>query len=145
MEKSQVNYIHSLHLQKIHFFVRDCSKLKDHENLKVLMTQIIYEFIIINIFIIMKRLYAKALLRRHYYYATTLIVKYHCVKSVQIRSSFWSVFSHIRSEYGQLSLRILSECGKIRTGKNSVFGHFSSSGMQLIIGLIPIFSILITF
>ena len=38
----------------------------------------------------------------------------HCVKSVQIRSFFWSVFSHIRTEYG-----------KIRTGKNSVFGHFS--------------------
>ena len=37
---------------------------------------------------------------------------YHCVKSVQIRSFFWSVFS-----------RIQSECGKIRTRKNSVFGH----------------------
>ena len=24
----------------------------------------------------------------------------HCVKSVQIRSYFWSVFSHIRTEYG---------------------------------------------
>ena len=24
----------------------------------------------------------------------------HCVKSVQIRSFFWSVFSHIRTEYG---------------------------------------------
>ena len=26
----------------------------------------------------------------------------HCVKSVQIRSFFWSVFSHIRTEYGDL-------------------------------------------
>ena len=26
--------------------------------------------------------------------------KIHCVKSVQIRSFFWSVFSHIRTEYG---------------------------------------------
>ena len=25
---------------------------------------------------------------------------YHCVKSVQIRSYFWSVFSCIRTEYG---------------------------------------------
>ena len=41
---------------------------------------------------------------------------YHCVKSVQIRSFFWSVFTCIRSEYGDL-----------RTRKNSVFGHFSRS------------------
>ena len=26
----------------------------------------------------------------------------HCVKSVQIRSFFWSVFSHIRTEYGEI-------------------------------------------
>ena len=37
---------------------------------------------------------------------------YHCVKSVQIRSFFSSVFSHIRTEYGDLlhgftSIRIL--------------------------------------
>ena len=37
----------------------------------------------------------------------------HCVKSVQIRSYFWSVFFCIRTEYR-----------KIRTRKNSVFGHF---------------------
>ena len=29
----------------------------------------------------------------------------HCVKSVQIRSFFWSVFSRIRTEYGEI-LRI---------------------------------------
>ena len=34
--------------------------------------------------------------------------------------------SHIRNEY--VSLRIHSECGKIRTRKNSPFGHFLSSG-----------------
>ena len=28
-----------------------------------------------------------------------VIIKYHCVKSVQIRSFFWSVFSRIRTEY----------------------------------------------
>ena len=39
-----------------------------------------------------------------------------CVKSVQIRSFFWFVFSCIWTEYR-----------KIRTRKNSVFGHFSSS------------------
>ena len=42
--------------------------------------------------------------------------KEHCVKSVQIMSFIWSVFSRIRTEYGE-----------IRTRKNSVFGHFSRS------------------
>ena len=41
---------------------------------------------------------------------------YHCVKSAQIRSYFWSVFSSIQSEYR-----------KLRTRNNSVFGHFSRS------------------
>ena len=40
----------------------------------------------------------------------------HCVKCVNIRSIFWSVFSRIRTE-----------CGKIQTRKNSVFGYFSCS------------------
>ena len=45
---------------------------------------------------------------------------FHCVKSVRIRSFFWSVFSRIRTEYGDLRvhLRIQSECGKIRTRKS---------------------------
>ena len=38
----------------------------------------------------------------------------HYVKSAQIRRFFLSVFSRIRTKYG-----------KIRTRKNSVFGHFS--------------------
>ena len=41
----------------------------------------------------------------------------HCMKSVQIRSIFWSVFSCIQSEYR-----------KIQTRKYSVFVHFSCSG-----------------
>ena len=41
----------------------------------------------------------------------------HCVKSVQIRSFFWS----------GVSLHIQSKCGKIWTIKISVFGHFSRS------------------
>ena len=40
----------------------------------------------------------------------------HCVKSIQIQNFFWSIFSYIQSEYR-----------KIRTRKNSVFGHFSRS------------------
>ena len=47
---------------------------------------------------------------------TTILFKYlHYVKSVQIRR-FYAV-----------NLRIQSEYGKIRTRKNSVFGHFSRS------------------
>ena len=52
----------------------------------------------------------------------------HCAKSVQIGSYFWSIFSRSRTEYGEIFLvRIQSECGKIRTRNNSVFGHFSRS------------------
>ena len=52
----------------------------------------------------------------------------HCVKSVQIRIYFWSVFSCIWTEYGEIwSLRIQSEYRKIWTRNNSVFGHFSRS------------------
>ena len=40
----------------------------------------------------------------------------HCMKSVQVRSYFWSVFSCIRTKYR-----------KIRTRKNSVFAQFSRS------------------
>ena len=47
----------------------------------------------------------------------------HCVKSVQMRSFLWSVFSRIRAEYGDLR-----STGKYGPGKNSVFGHFSHSG-----------------
>ena len=43
----------------------------------------------------------------------------HCMKSVRIRSCFWSVFSYIRTEYR-----------KIRTKNNSVFGHFSCSVLE---------------
>ena len=39
-----------------------------------------------------------------------------CVKSVQIRGYFWSVFSCVRTEYR-----------KIRTRNKSVFGHISRS------------------
>ena len=53
-----------------------------------------------------------------------LLNRYHCVKSVQIQSFFWSVFSCIWWEYGDL---LQSEYRKIRTRKNSVFGHFPRS------------------
>ena len=54
----------------------------------------------------------------------------HCVKSVRIRSYFWSVFSCIQFEYRQ-----------IRTRNNSVFGNFSRNefsckyNLRLVLGL----------
>ena len=40
---------------------------------------------------------------------------------------FWSVFSRIWNEYGEILRDTQSECGKIRTRKNYIFGHFSRS------------------
>ena len=56
----------------------------------------------------------------------------HRVKSVQIRSFCWSVFSCIWTEYGEILRisRIQSKFGKIQTRKNSVFEHFSRSGVE---------------
>ena len=50
----------------------------------------------------------------------------HWVKSVQIRSYFWSVFG-LNTKIYSINLRIQSEYRKIRTRNNYVFGHFSSS------------------
>ena len=47
----------------------------------------------------------KCLRRKRLYFATNRIgarCRSHYVKSVQIRSYFWSVFSHIRTEYGDI-------------------------------------------
>ena len=65
----------------------------------------------------------------------------HCVKCVQIRKFFWSVFSRIRMNTMNvfLSLRIQSKCGKIRTRKNSVFGQFSRSVIKYIIKMRMLF------
>ena len=60
----------------------------------------------------------------------------HYVKSVQIRSYFWFVFSCIRTEYGDLRSTGIKDTGKyeyrkIRTRNNSAFGHFSRSGIYI--------------
>ena len=53
-----------------------------------------------------------------------------CVRNVQIRSFFWSVFSRIRTEYGKIwsispySVRMQENTDQ----KNSVFGHISRRG-----------------
>ena len=51
------------------------------------------------------------------------------MKSVQIRSCFWSVFSRTQAEYGDL-LRKSPYSTRVRENtdqKNSVFGHLSRS------------------
>ena len=50
-----------------------------------------------------------------------------------IQRFFWSVFSCIRAEYR----KIQSEYRKMRTRKNSVFGHFSRSTFPLLVSTIP--------
>ena len=54
----------------------------------------------------------------------------HCVKSVQIRSFFWSVFSRIRTEYREIrSISPYSaQMWENKDHKKSVFGHFSRNG-----------------
>ena len=53
----------------------------------------------------------------------------HCVKSVGIRSYFWSLFSvtGLNTDMYGVNLRIQCEYWKIRTRNDSVFGHFSGS------------------
>ena len=55
----------------------------------------------------------------------------HCVKSVKIRSFFGPYFPSfgLNTERYGVSLGIHSECGKKRTRKNSVFGHFSPTSV----------------
>ena len=54
------------------------------------------------------------------FYTSLLILMFpHCVKSVQIRSFFWSIFSRIRTEYGE-----------IRNISPYVFGHISHSAYR---------------
>ena len=58
----------------------------------------------------------------------------HCVKSAQIRSFFWFVFSCIRTEYGDLqskspyTVRIQENADQ----KKCVFGHFSRSNSLIV-------------
>ena len=69
----------------------------------------------------------KCLTEKNWYYTLRqhkLYQKAVTAWSVQIGSFFWSVFSRIR---------IQLEYRKIRTRKNSVFGHFSRSAFQLIV------------
>ena len=54
-------------------------------------------------------------------------INWHCVKNVQMWSLFWSVFSHILPEYGELIRKSPYSVwmGEIQTRRNSVIWHFS--------------------
>ena len=56
----------------------------------------------------------------------SLLLALYCVKSVQRRSFFWSLFSCIWTKYKDLIRKSLYSF-QIRTRKNPVFGHFSRS------------------
>ena len=49
----------------------------------------------------------------------------HCVKKV-FSGPYFSAFG-LNTERSLVSLHVQSECGKMRTKKNSVFAHFSRS------------------
>ena len=58
----------------------------------------------------------------------------HCVKSVQIRSYFWSVFSCIRTEYGEvISLHISPNTGKYGPEINPYLGIFHAVPLKKIL------------
>ena len=56
----------------------------------------------------------------------------HCVKSVQIRSYFWSVFSCIRIEYGDLVIRWLARlCKRKQVRSDHLLMRSANSDMLL--------------
>ena len=60
------------------------------------------------------------------------IVSSHCMGYFRFWSFRWSFFPYIQSEYVDLLCNLLtpSKCKKIRSRKNSVWGHFSRSVNQ---------------
>ena len=64
---------------------------------------------------------------RSYYYFTKLL-REKCPNTEFFSGPYFPAFGLNTERYG-VSLCIQSECGKIRTRKNSVFGHFSGSSI----------------
>ena len=54
----------------------------------------------------------KCLFKKLGFILTRILIQYHCGKSVQIRSFFWSIFSRVPTEHGDLWRKIQSECGE---------------------------------
>ena len=104
-----LKFINNCRTQKSRNFIFKCEKMNQpalnlEYNLEIAIGEFIFYYMI----------NPSTNLKRQFLKCST-----HCVKSVQIRIFFWSAYS--------VSLRIQSECGKMRTRKKSVFGHFSRS------------------
>ena len=67
------------------------------------------------------------------------VTNHHCVKSVQIRSFFWSAFSRIRTEYGEI-LRIFPYSVQIRENmdqkKLRIWTHFTQCMLSWLLQLL---------
>ena len=89
---------------------------KNHQNVKLLLRTILFNPLKTNVALHIETSQFIKFYKCYSVIGRTLMfsVSSHCVKSVQIRSYFWSVFSRIQYR-------------KIRTRNNSVFGHFSRS------------------
>ena len=68
----------------------------------------------------------KRILLNHHSFMNFIICRYlHSVKKVQIRSFFWSVFSRIRTEYGEILLSVFSpNAGKYGPEKIGIWTLF---------------------
>ena len=90
---------------------------------------------------------AAALIRRNAVLATDISLSIKCIKNINFhyenRSPMTTPISkcHCVKYLSEVSLRIQSECGKVRTRKNSVFGHFSRSVWFIFLPLCTIFYI----
>ena len=65
-----------------------------------------------------------------YCYCCTVFPRTHCVKSVQIRSFFWPLFSRIRTEYGEILSIFSSNAGKYEPEKTPYLDTFQAFGVD---------------
>ena len=65
-----------------------------------------YRYILAHRYIGMPRRIHVTLKLNNFTYSKKWVLNTHCMKNVQIRSFFWSVFSHTRAEYGDLPSKL---------------------------------------
>ena len=103
----------------------------NHKSLVIFLGFLKMIKLLVILFII--KLYARNNIFKNKFYIFCIGIRlmticlYHCVKSLQIRSFFCSVYACIRTEYGEILLISLYSV-RIRENtdqKNSVFEHFS--------------------
>ena len=75
-----------------------------------------------------------------YAHAILIFINQHCVKSVQIRGFFWSVFSRIWTEYGEILrispylLNVVFSITKALNGQSSAKHHFYYPHLSMLFG-----------